>query len=255
MISDPNKLFKKQTFQQASYKVLAIETQYLYSRRIFIPNTPIDKLHDGFELVNKITRTGNVSSKEDNQDRSIRRTRGSIRDITQCNKFELFVTFTFSPNKTNRFDIDECKRKMSNWLKNQLKRNGKFEYLIIAEYHKNKALHFHALIKDYPGKVKKAKDSVKNYSFPGFRLGFTNVRKIKQTPDDISRVGNYISKYITKDMVVLFGKNRYWASKTLKRPTVRYNPPEWYKGIKPDWQHVSEYGTTMIFNNEKSDVK
>src|SRR5690606_37057624 len=106
------------------------------------------------------------------------------------------------------------------------KRNGKFEYLIIPEFHKDMALHFHALIKGYKGKIKKAinpktnKPLTKNgrliYVFPGYTSAFNNVQKIEQTPESHKKVGSYIRKYITKDMPILFGKNRYWASNSLK---------------------------------------
>ncbi len=258
MINDPNKLFKKQTFQEASYKVYAKETQYPHSSRIFIPKQPYSKLKEGMESETK-TSIGKGITDNDNLERSLRRTKSKIRDIALCNEFELFITLTM---KVDRQDINKSKTKVINWFKNQQKRNGKFEYLAVPEFHKDKkSLHYHSLLKGYTGEVvqavsPKTGEILNNkYNLKSYTLGFSDVRKIKQTPDDFNRVANYITKYVTKDMPLLFGKNRYWASHSLKRPIVIENPPEWYKDKKPDWQYESEYGTTMIFNNGKSDVK
>ncbi len=242
--------FGKLTQEQASYKVYSIETQYPASRRIFIPIRPIKKLSPGMEPDQKAVQ-GPGNNKEDNLERSLRRTKRVIRDLALCNRFELFATFTF---KADRYDIPKCKSKMANWFKNQQKRNGKFQYLVVAEYHKDGALHFHALIKGYKGKLKPAINSntgkrIKGrYNLPGYTHGFTDVTKIKQTSEDLGKAANYLCKYITKDMPVMFGKNRYWASKQLERPIIIENPQKWYEGKTPDWMHISKHGVTMVFH-------
>lgn len=152
---------------------------------------------------------------------SIRRTKKEIADITLCNDFDMFATFTFSKD---RQDVDKCKIRMSKWLKNQRERVGKFKYLIIPEFHKDgKSLHFHALLSKYQGKLHKSgirQNGKDVYNIKSYRLGFTNVSYIQ----DKTKVASYIRKYITKDMPKFTGKKRYWCSTGLVRPVITKNP-------------------------------
>ena len=250
-----NALFAPKTIDLASYKVYARATYYPDFIRVYIPHTPYDRLSSNMEARTKLKKSviGQKQSEEDIE-RSLRRTKKTLRDYVLCNRFELFATFTF---KKDRQDITKSKTKMANWIKNQQKRKGKFEYLIVPELHKDQeSLHFHALIKKYPGKLNRAKNSktgkrlIRNgrkvYIFPSYTLGFTDVVKIKNTSEDHSKVGSYIRKYITKDMPLFFGKNRYWVSSGLKLPETEDNP-KWYLDKQAIRSHVSEYGLTLDF--------
>ncbi len=152
---------------------------------------------------------------------SIRRSKKELADLTLCNDFDLFVTFTFA---THRQNITKCKTRMSKWLKNQKDLHGKFNYLIVPEFHKDgKSLHFHALINKFPGKLNFSgivQNHSRVYNLPSYRIGFTNATHIK----DKSKLSNYIRKYITKDMPKFDGKKRYWCSTGLIRPIVTPNP-------------------------------
>jgi hypothetical protein len=155
---------------------------------------------------------------------SLRRTKTTITDLTLANDFDLFVTFTFDPKKVNRQNPDECKAKMSKWLKNQREIRGHFAYIIVPEYHKDgKSLHFHALLKNYSGRLTKTAKKVKNrpvYNIKSYQLGFSTAVKI----DNIAKVSSYIKKYITKEMPEFSGKKRYWASTGLIRPVILKDP-------------------------------
>ena len=189
--------------------------------------------------------TGNLVVHED----SIRRTKTRLSDITLANSFDLFVTFTFSPQRVNRFDPDECKKKMSGWLKRQSERNGKFQYLIVPEFHKDgKAIHFHALFKGYKGKIENSGVRQRNreiYNIKSYQLGHSTAVKI----DNLEKVSTYIKKYITKDMPTFTGKKRYWCSKGLIRPLKLSNPTVFihsYLGVRKE--------TDEIFTNNKFDI-
>ena len=41
--------------------------------------------------------------------------------------------------------------------------------------------------------------------------------------DDKQKVAAYVCKYITKDMVTVSNRRRYWASKNLQKPAKYYN--------------------------------
>lgn len=189
-------------------------------------DTPIRILQSGLELSestqNHQTKknTSDIPSSELSQEISLRRTKRVISDITLCNSFEHFVTFTFA---RDRDDVVLLKRRMSKWLANQKAIHGKFTYLIVPEFHKDgKSIHFHALFKDYKGHLTKTHHKIKGrtvYNVKSYHHGFSTLVKI----DDIAKVSSYVRKYITKDMPIFTGKKRYWCSTGLKRPYVMYN--------------------------------
>lgn len=249
---------------ESYYQVNAIAKHYPGYIKTYEPRRPGKKLFEGLESYSQIAKVAKLykaRADDDNEDRAVRRAKSIIRDVILCNPFELWATFTFNPEKTDRYNIQLCKKQMMNWLKNQQYKNGKFEYLIVPEYHKDGALHFHALIKNYTGALEPATDDKtgkqikqrgrKVFRFPGYTLGFTNVKQIEATPESYSTLATYISKYVTKDMLNEPGKKRYWHSKQLEMPRVEYNPPDWYKTVEPDWSHESEFGITKIFSSDK----
>lgn len=241
--------------------VHAVATYYPNFVRVYIPKNPYEKLRDGLEPHHPIAKKPEEATKTSNEtddERSIRRTRKIIKDITLCNTFELFATFTF---KDDRQNVIHSKQKMSHWLNNQRKRTGKFSYLIVPEFHKDQhSLHFHALFGGYQGKVAQSLNAEGNpkvvrgrevYHLPSYRLGFTDVKIIDDKKDSHTKVAFYIQKYITKDMPTFAGKKRFWTSKGLAKPATEDNPPEWYLHVQPDREYVNEHGKIIEFNAGK----
>lgn len=137
--------------------------------------------------------------------------------------------------------------------------------MIVPEFHLDgKAIHFHALLKNYPGEIVRAinpktgkklvKKGRKVYSIPSYNLGLEEVYKIEDTPESHAKVGNYVRKYITKDMPLFKGKHRYWSSNDLSLPTIEDNPDDWIVTETPDNGHVSEYGIFLEFLNKPHGV-
>jgi len=213
--------------------------------RIFKYASPIKARIEGYELVNS-SQTSSSSSpftdKEQNLLNSLRRSKTAIADLVLSNEFDLFVTFTFAKN---REDINSVKKRMSKWLKNQKEIHGKFSYLIVPEFHKDrKAIHFHGLLKDYRGVLKNSgitQNGRDVYNITSYRLGFSTAVKI----DDHAKVSSYIRKYITKDMPQFEGKKRYWSSKDLARPLVVPNQAESYVS-NPYLDFTTEYETKTL---------
>jgi len=240
-----------------NYVVTSIATYYPQIVTLYVPNRAYDKIFTGRD-----TRDKGLSIRhnpEKTVQRSLRRTKKKIKDYVRINKFDLFTTFTF---KDDRENVEKSKQKMSDWLKNQQKRTGKFEYLIVPEFHKDKkAIHFHALIKNYGGKLETAinpltKRSVVQkgkqiYTFPSYKSGFSNAVKIDTDNDSHTKVALYLSKYITKDTPVFSNKNRYWASFGLLLPETEDNP-EWYGKIKPlNQPYGIDYGVIYTFSAQQ----
>jgi hypothetical protein len=267
---------------QESLLIEAQATYYPGMVQIFIPKHPIVRKGIGFDLP---SRSGSFLTQEDLElqelsvrfdeitgfdigakdresviERSLRRTKKRIGDYILCNDFDMFVTFTI---KDDRQNTERSRQKVLGWLKNQRKRNGKFRYIVVPEFHKDgESLHFHALIGEYTGGIKQAINPKTNkplrqkgspvFEIPGYTLGFNNVKLIGDKQEDKSKLSAYLKKYITKDMPIFDGKQRYWVSKGLIVPKLEDNPALWYKHVMPDWQHVFENGTLLRFNLEKN---
>ena len=253
---------KSKTKNEITLKIFARATYYQDgSARVYIPKVPYEKLMPEMELNDSSASIffedeerdiESKTSNEDNLERSLRRTKRLIQDYVLNNSFELFCTFTFSPKKTDRQNVDLVKTKMGNWLKNQQMRYGKFDYLIVPEFHKDrKSLHFHALFSEYKGQLIDAHKRIngrKAYNFKSYTLGINSAIKM----DNKRRVASYVRKYILKDMPQFHGKHRFWATRGLMAPRTEDNPSEWYLHEKPQREYVSEYGRTLYFTDVSS---
>lgn len=244
------------------YRVKAKVSWYPSFARVFIPDVPYIKLSPGLEARNlqSFGKTNDSVYEESDLERSLRRTRKTIKDYVLCNSFDIFSTFTF---KDDRQSIDRCKAKMANWLKNSQKRSGKFDYLIVPEFHKDKqSIHFHALIKGFGGELKESVNAKTGhkilqskrqvFEIPSYTLGFTNVKKIDAGTENQTKIGFYIQKYITKDMPIFHGKNRYWVSKGLKKPKTEDNLEPWYMFVVPNREYITKYGVIWEFDSGNS---
>lgn len=80
-------------------------------------------------------------------ERSRRRAAAAVRDIARCTPFRWFVTLTFSPERANRYDPAGLIKAMRSWLDNRVRRKG-LAYVLVPEYHKDGAVHFHGFFSD-----------------------------------------------------------------------------------------------------------
>lgn len=214
--------------------------------KVFIPVSPITKgvLKTPNQRKKKLTIE---EAAEHSTERSIDRTKQKIREYALCNKFSMFVTFTF---KEDRYDDQLKFQQMKTWLDNQRKRLGTFKYVLVPERHKDGAYHFHALFADYNGRIisKKLKNGRMVYKLGSYKLGISDVEYIKSDKRTRNKTASYISKYITKEMPMLPGKKRYWCSQDLSRPLKMNNPPDWILQELPVWEGRSDYGHTIYLD-------
>lgn len=182
-------------------------------------------------------------------ERSLRRTKDTIRDIALENDFDLFCTFTFDKTKHDRYNYDHCKYVLETWLATQRnKRNSpNLRYLVVPELHKDGAIHFHALLGGFNGVLKPSGKKVQGrpiYNFSGYRGGFSTACFI----DNKEAVAHYITKYITKDFLNQYGRKRYFCSRYLNRPKRSVNKYS-LKDIPPLFRKkVFENDTCEIYN-------
>lgn len=149
---------------------------------------------------------------------SLKRTKTLIRDLVLANEFDLFCTFTFDPDKVDRFSYPACWGKFQRWIHNQHLKSPDIKYLVVPEQHKNGAWHFHVLLGEYHGTLKDSghfsASGSKVYNVTSYRSGFSTACYIK----DKEVVSQYLMKYITKDFIKQFNQRRFTCSRNLIRP-------------------------------------
>lgn len=227
--------------------------------------------HNSYQLpvgnVGRRTKRTKEQKQEDNIHRSIRRTKTTIQDVLLSNRFDLWCTFTYNcrncqpkcnnnpctclPSTCKRYDLNYTSRTLRNWFRNQKTHSPDLKYLAVPEYHKNGAVHFHCLMSGFNGRLKDSGKKTKHgqtiYNAPGYYSGWTEFVKIGERFDsvdyktDYARVISYITKYITKDMPLVYGRRRFLVSAGLIRPrstvngVFKYNLFDAIRNKKPEF--------------------
>ncbi len=250
----------------------------VFHKERFIP--PDLQMH--FEDVeSEVEKKFNEFSEGEKLLNNIARVKTKIRDYAFCNPWDYFVTFTFSDENIDRYDLKEVKKRMGQFFNNYKKRkNPDFCYLLVPEFHADGAIHFHGLVKGirdvdlheftsirsndaYIVKCKadgqavmaynklpvyilsQLQKGLKVYDFYEFsqRFGYTTVEPIRNS----DAAANYICKYITKDLVSLpLHTCCYLNSKGLKTPEIVHQD---YGGIIPKCNYENEFVAIKWINN------
>ena len=178
------------------------------------------------------------------------KTKNKLRDYAKNNHFNKFWTLTFDPKicgASDDYRFDEMKK----WLHKMRRKYGKFNYLAVPERHKSGQIHWHMMSGYFEPELV---DSGKQYkrvpilNCPEWEYGFTNIQNVRSK----KRISNYVSKYITKDLMdspARRNKKKYWASRSLELPEV-FSIAEEVTGL-PEAGFESE--VCKIFEMEKAD--
>lgn len=143
---------------------------------------------------------------------AVARAKKKVEAIGRCNKWQYFITLTFSPEKVNSFDYDACAVAIKYWLDCQRRRNPNMAYLLVFEPHQSGRYHVHGLISNVDWKLNYVKRNVYNLDDSVYDLGFTTVSKVLNS----GACATYISKYIVKTLdIIPVGRKRYWSSHNL----------------------------------------
>lgn len=158
-----------------------------------------------------------------------------LKGYALANDFKWFVTLTIDPKKRNSLDYDFSKNLLLKWCRIIRDRYGKFEYLIVPEFHKLGTVHFHGLIGDLPANFVRAthpktgallvRNNREIYNLKDWNYGFTDCEKIVNP----EKTASYLTKYITKELMTgkeMFRKKRYFSSQGLKKPEITFEMTE-----------------------------
>ena len=151
---------------------------------------------------------------------SIRRAKRNIYDIAMCSGFTHFVTLTLNKEVIDRYDYDSVMKKFRAWLSNSVERRG-LSYVLIPEFHKDKAIHFHGFFKSagdmkYIDSGKRTKQKQKIYNIGSYKFGFTTAIEICGNYEKMVR---YVCKYITKSSEKIGGR-WYLSGGDIEKPKV-----------------------------------
>jgi hypothetical protein len=189
------------------------------------------------ELLSPVRKEPETAKSDRVRQDSFKRSKNAIFEIAAANEWSYMVTFTVDKDKCNRYDREAVQKAFSGWLYDMAKRKG-LKALIIPEFHKDKAIHFHGLINDsldmvhsgtykIEGEKKPVKEStlrrrglstrdesVKDvFNVKGYKLGFSTAVRLD---GNVTRVSYYMTKYCTKDLEKIFG-NYYFCVGKVKR--------------------------------------
>lgn len=196
--------------------ILKITTNRAETSFSFAKETSNTKKEKADNTIEKDTSFSNLS-----------RVRNRIFEIAINNEFTHFITITLDSKKIDRYDGALVSKKLRKVLNNyKTKIDNNFAYLLVPEYHKDKALHFHGLFrlssenKDLRSLGLDKKTGHKVYRSKWLYNSFGSNRLVAFPPSQSLFVSKYITKYITKDITERPLNRSYFASLNLKKNEV-----------------------------------
>lgn len=150
---------------------------------------------------------------------SLSRTLSLINEISEKNVFTHFITITFNEEYVDRY----CPVAVHSVFKKVIKRfkykYGNFDYLAVAEFHDDRAIHYHCLFRFLE---RRPRLYFKNYTPKGQKLFYITDKFFKDdifvTAELLNGDNNisYLTKYITKGNVSPM-RRRFSCSRGLNR--------------------------------------
>lgn len=174
------------------------------------------KLGDQKRSVGRSSENTNEEDKKVNRHKTLTRAKTSLRRLINANigqhgNNSKFVTLTFAENvqdiKTANYEFKKFRQRLEYDLDIKLK------YVVVIEFQKRGAIHYHALFFNLPYIENKRLAEI-------WKNGFVKINKI----DDVDNIGAYVTKYMTKEQQDeakadrLIGQKSYFTSRGLMKP-------------------------------------
>lgn len=164
-----------------------------------------------------------------------RRIKKRILEYGLANDWEQFWTLTFAPEQVpSRYDYDDLSVKIQKFFRFLRDKYGKFQYLVVPEFHKDGAIHFHAIVSGFSGilamQTRQSNPEQPAYSLLDWDARYGNPgqqvasKVLMITNDDGGiKTAKYLSKYLDKSLtnsptIALKNKKMYFVSRGLKKP-------------------------------------
>lgn len=146
-------------------------------------------------------------------DSNLKRAQSTLRRLIWSNqtRYSKFVTFTYRDAEP---DLEHVRKDWKAFQQRMRREGYSTDYVAVLEWqeereikHGEKSLHIHAVLftdRFIPGDfVSKAWDK-----------GFIQINAMR----DVKNLGAYVSKYLTKTTLAMYGSHSYFCSRGLKRP-------------------------------------
>ena len=181
----------------------------------------------GLELIYYQEKLDGISNSDRERDftyESAQRSKRQIIEYGLSNHWDYMVTITIDSNKKNRYDTNKTTKQLRTFLRMIRERyEPNLKFIIVPELHKDKAIHYHGLIKisdQHLTFVKERKGAfIYEHSKFSQSFGFNEFTKIYDHQEFITY---YISKYITKSLKERITSQRFYASQNLEKPKKTY---------------------------------
>lgn len=238
------------TFKNSMHKLQTDATVHTNARLKFYP-TPDGKYipwdctvfahdiykRDGFDLIDDTEKKQKIAhrvsdgpSSAENIRKSFARARNNLFDLLQSNKdIGWFVTLTIDGEKIDRYDYNVVVKKLGQWLDNNVRRKA-LKYILVPEFHKDGAVHFHGFINCDVLSTSEARNPHSGklihhhgkqvYNISNYKLGFSTAIPIN--PYEYDATCKYVYKYITKGGGQKVGGRYYFSGGNLLRPHFEY---------------------------------
>lgn len=163
---------------------------------------------------------GDMDKQADNRYESAARARRKVSMYARATSWDWFLTLTFSPEKSDRYDFRRCTARTQWWLRYMRKtRAPDLQYLIVYEPHADGAWHIHGLMANTGTLDFKIsghrRHGRQTYNLINWRYGYSACTVVQDT----HKVAAYIVKYITKaDIELDRWQHRYLVSRNLPKP-------------------------------------
>jgi len=171
-----------------------------------------DVLYDYKDTKNTRKGRQSIAKYEDkllNRKKTLQRNRRDIRRLVNCNIQDnsKFITLTFADNITDLKLANYEWKKFKQRLETKI--GYKLQYLVVIEFQKRGAIHYHCVMFNLPYIQNKDLSAI-------WKNGYVKINRI----DNVDNVGAYVCKYITKDNDDdrLAGQKMYFTSRGLKKP-------------------------------------
>lgn len=191
------------------------------------------------EVQRKYTQKGTVNSSK--LENNLSRAKRKVKEMALCNEWDFWCTFTISPEKYDRYDLEGFYKDFSSFIHSYNKRAAeafKVRYVFIPEMHKDGAWHIHGFIRGIrPNDLYINEHDYLTWGEYEKRFGFISMSPI----EDLERTALYSLKYMTKDSarnVSELGAHLYYCSKGLKRAETLFKG---YARITCQWDYEGEY--------------
>ena len=170
---------------------------------------------------------------------SLSRSKAKVFELSYCNPWELFCTFTLDKTKYNRNDLKKFVGDLSQFIRNYNRLKGvDVKYLFIPERHQDGAWHIHGFLMGLPlehltpftlddklpYKIRaRLKEGKSVYSWLAYarKFGYTDIELIENN----EAVSKYITKYVTEDItrtITELNAHVYYCSKGLRTSEIVY---------------------------------